>query len=58
MVDQGNSVADYSPDEIERKTTLNCSVCIAEWNQHKLNIIDTPGAEDFYGDLESCTPSF
>jgi elongation factor G len=52
-VDQGNSVADYSPDEIERKTTLNCSVCIAEWNEHKLNIIDTPGAEDFYGDLES-----
>lgn len=52
-VDQGNTVADYSPDEIERKTTLNCSVCIAEWSEHKLNIIDTPGAEDFYGDLES-----
>ena len=52
-VDQGNTVADYSPDEIERRTTLNCSVCIAEWNEHKLNIIDTPGAEDFYGDLES-----
>ena len=52
-VDQGNTVADYSPDEIERRTTLNCSVCIAEWSEHKLNIIDTPGAEDFYGDLES-----
>ena len=52
-VDEGNTVADYSPDEIERKTTLNCSVCVAEWNEHKLNIIDTPGAEDFYGDLES-----
>ncbi len=53
QVDQGTTVADYSPDEIERKSTLNCSVCIAEWNEHKLNIIDTPGAEDFYGDLES-----
>ena len=53
QVDQGTTVADYSPDEIERKTTLNCSVCIAEWNERKLNIIDTPGAEDFYGDLES-----
>ena len=40
-------------DEIERKTTLNCSVCIAEWEGHKLNLIDTPGAEDFYGDLYS-----
>ncbi|MBI1923086.1 elongation factor G [Candidatus Poribacteria bacterium] len=52
-VDSGNSVSDYAPDEIARKTTINCSVCIAEWKEHKLNIIDTPGAEDFYGDLES-----
>jgi len=52
-VDSGNSVADYAADEIERKTTLNCSVCIAEWAGHKLNLIDTPGAEDFYGDLHS-----
>ena len=52
-VDSGTSVADYAADEIERKTTLNCSVCIAEWEGHKLNLIDTPGAEDFYGDLHS-----
>jgi len=52
-VDSGNSVADYAADEIERKTTLNCSVCIAEWAGHKLNLIDTPGSEDFYGDLHS-----
>ena len=50
-VDDGNTVADYASDEIERKTSLNCSVCIAEWAENKLNIIDTPGAEDFYGDL-------
>ncbi len=52
-VDDGNTVADYASDEIERKTSLNCSVCIAEWGDHKLNLIDTPGAEDFYGDLHS-----
>ncbi len=52
-VDSGNTVSDYAPDEIARKTTINCSVCIAEWKEHKLNIIDTPGADDFYGDLES-----
>ena len=50
-VDDGNTVADYASDEIERKTSLNCSVCIAEWAENKLNLIDTPGAEDFYGDL-------
>ena len=50
-VDDGNTVADYASDEIERKISLNCSVCISEWAEHKLNLIDTPGAEDFYGDL-------
>ena len=50
-VDDGSTVADYASDEIERKTSLNCTVCIAEWGEHKLNLIDTPGAEDFYGDL-------
>ncbi len=53
VVDDGNTVADYAPDEIERKTSLNCSVCIAEWGENKLNLVDTPGAEDFYGDLHS-----
>ena len=52
-VDSGTSASDYAADEIARKTTLNCSVCIAEWEGHKLNLIDTPGAEDFYGDLYS-----
>lgn len=52
-VDDGNTVADYASDEIDRKTSLSCSVCIAEWDDHKLNLIDTPGAEDFYGDLHS-----
>lgn len=53
QVDDGSTVADYAPDEIARKTTINCSVCIAEWRGHKFNLIDTPGAEDFYGDLNS-----
>ena len=51
--DSGNSVSDYAPDEIERKMTINCSACVAEWKGYKFNIIDTPGVEDFHGDLES-----
>ena len=46
-VDSGNSVSDYAPDEIERKMTINCSVCVAEWKGYKLNIIDTPGGRGF-----------
>lgn len=52
-VDEGNTVADYNEEEINRKITINASVCIAEWNGCKFNIIDTPGMEDFYGEVES-----
>lgn len=52
-VDEGNTVADYDEEEIERKITINASVCIAEWDGCKFNIIDTPGMEDFYGEVES-----
>ena len=52
-VDQGTSASDHADDEIERKITINCSICVAEWGDHKLNLIDSPGADDFYGDLES-----
>lgn len=52
-VDAGNSFVDYDPEEINRKTTLSLKICIAEWEGYKLNILDTPGYEDFYGDLAS-----
>ena len=52
-VDSGTSFVDYTEEEIERKTTLSLKVCIAEWKGCKLNILDTPGYEDFYGDLAS-----
>ncbi|MBM3240264.1 elongation factor G [Candidatus Poribacteria bacterium] len=52
-VDSGNTVVDYDEEDKERQTTVTAKICIAEWNGHKINIIDTPGAEDFYGDLES-----
>jgi elongation factor G len=52
-VDDKNTVADYDEEDKERETTVTAKICIAEWNGHKINIIDTPGAADFYGDLES-----
>lgn len=51
--DDGNTYSDYDPDEISRKTTLAVKPNIVEWRDHKLNVLDTPGYEDFYGDLES-----
>ena len=42
-VDDGTTVTDYDEEEIARKHTLSCSLACAEWNKHKINIIDTPG---------------
>ena len=51
-VGAGNTVSDCDPLEIERGISLNLTPCILEWNDCKINWIDTPGAEDLYGDVE------
>ncbi len=53
QVDAGTGVTDYDVDERDRHTTIDVKLLIAEYQDTKLNIIDTPGYEDFYGDLES-----
>ena len=50
QVDKGNTVTDYDADEIERQISINSSLCHLEWNGHKINLIDTPGALDFIGE--------
>ena len=49
-VDDGTTVTDYDEEEIIRKHTLSCSLAFAEWNKHKINIIDTPGMSNFLSD--------
>ncbi|HGJ65693.1 TPA: GTP-binding protein, partial [bacterium] len=51
--DDGNTISDYDEEEIQRKTSINTSLCICEWNGHKINLLDTPGYSDFVGDQES-----
>jgi len=52
-VDDGNSLTDFTPDEVERKISINLSAAYAEWNGIKLNILDTPGYLDFIGEVKS-----
>ncbi len=49
-VDQGNALTDYTPDEIDRKYSINLALAHAEWMDAKINLIDTPGYLDFVGD--------
>jgi len=50
-VDDGSSVFDYLDEEIERKQTMSASLAWVEKDGHKVNIIDTPGVDDFRGDV-------
>lgn len=48
---EGNTVCDYQPDEIERQSSINLALAVLAWNQHKINLIDTPGYNDFIGEV-------
>lgn len=47
-VDDGNTVADFYPEEINRKITISTSLVPCEYKEHKINVLDTPGYSDFY----------
>lgn len=50
-VEEGNTVSDYDPEEIKRVISINASLAPCEWQEHKVNILDTPGYFDFVGDV-------
>ncbi len=49
-VPDGTALTDYTPDEIERKYSINLGLAYAEWRDTKINLVDTPGYLDFIGD--------
>ena len=52
-IEEGNTVSDYSPNEIDKQISISSSLMHLEWNNVKVNIIDTPGFSDFVGDVKS-----
>ncbi len=52
-VDEGNTISDFSPFEIERKISISATPLHVEWKDTKLNFIDTPGYSDFVGQVIS-----
>ncbi len=51
-VDDGNTISDYSKEEQKRKFSIFTSVVPLEWDDTKINILDTPGFFDFVGEVE------
>lgn len=50
-VEDANTVSDYHEIEKERKNSITASVMHTEWRGFKINIIDTPGLDDFCGEI-------
>jgi elongation factor G len=51
-VEEGNTLSDYHPDEIQRQISINASLLCCEWKGNKINILDTPGYLDFTGEVK------
>jgi hypothetical protein len=41
-VDDGTSITDFDPDEIERRISLQTALGWGEWRKTKINLLDTP----------------
>jgi elongation factor G len=50
-VAEGNTTSDYNPDEIQRKNSINSSLCHLSWRNHFVQMVDTPGYADFAADM-------
>jgi len=48
-----NTVSDYHEIEQERGNSIFATVMHTEWRDYKINIIDTPGFDDFTGEMLS-----
>lgn len=53
-VDDGSSIMDFEPEEIQRKVTLTTAFHPYSWKENNFNIIDTPGENDFLSDTKTC----
>ncbi|RPJ85151.1 MAG: GTP-binding protein, partial [Acidobacteria bacterium] len=54
-VEEGNTVTDYDEDEIQRRITINTALARCEWNNTKINLLDTPGYRAFILDAKAAT---
>ncbi|MFZ5953401.1 MAG: elongation factor G [Candidatus Rifleibacteriota bacterium] len=50
-VDDDSSVMNYDPEETKRKATVGTSLAALEYKDHKINVLDAPGFDDFLGEV-------
>ena len=51
-VEDGNTLSDFTKEEQKRQISISTSLLPIEWEDCKINILDTPGFFDFVGEVE------
>jgi elongation factor G len=52
-VEDGTTVTDFDPDEIERRISLQVAPAYGEWRKVKLNLLDAPGYANFVAEAQA-----
>ena len=50
-IEEGTTVSDYHPSEVERQMSVFSSLLHVERDGHKINVLDAPGYPDFAGEV-------
>jgi elongation factor G len=53
-VEDGNTALDFEPEELKRTSSISSGFHQYSWKKHTVNIIDTPGDQNFFSDTLSC----
>ncbi len=53
-VEDGNTAMDFEPEELKRVSSISSGFHQYEWKKHTVNIIDTPGDQNFFSDTRNC----
>ena len=53
LVEKGNTVSDYLPEEQSRLSSVRSSIVPVVHGEYKFNLIDIPGSDDFIGEAIS-----
>ncbi|MEE9577035.1 MAG: GTP-binding protein, partial [Gemmatimonadota bacterium] len=52
-VEKGNALTDFTSEETSHGISINLAVAPVPWKDVKLNLIDTPGYTDFFGEAKA-----
>ena len=53
-VEDGNTAMDFEPEELKRGSSISSGFHQCSWKKHTINLLDTPGDQNFFSDSRSC----